>query len=82
MKKFLLVVAVVLAGAVLAAPSLLGFSLWRLGDALAVATGMGAKLGCSAYFVSGQEPQQIIEDLASYTPINRRLTLDFGDNRV
>jgi len=82
MKKFLLVAAVVLAGAVLAAPSLLGFSLWRLGDALAVATGMGAKLGCSAYFVSGQEPQQIIEDLASYTPINRRLTLDFGDNRV
>lgn len=82
MKKFLLVAAVVLAGAVLAAPSLLGFSLWRLGDALAVATGMGAKLGCSAYFVSGQEPQQIIEDLASYTPINRRLTLEFGDNRV
>jgi hypothetical protein len=70
------------AGVVLAAPSLLGFSLWRLGDALALATGMGAKLGCSAYFVSGHDPRQIIDDLASYSPINRQLTLDVGNNRV
>ena len=82
MKKFLLLLVLLMAGTVLAAPSLLGFSLWRLGDALAVATGMGAKLGCSAYFVSGHDHQQIIDDLASYTPINGRLTLDFGDNRA
>ncbi|MDO8863330.1 serine hydrolase [Haliea sp. E1-2-M8] len=82
MKKLLVLMVLVLTVAVLAAPSLLGFSLWRLGDALAVATGMGAKLGCSGYFVSGQEHGQIIDDLASYTPINRRLTLEFGDNRA
>lgn len=82
MKRLLIFAVLVLGLAVLAAPSLLGFSLWRLGDALAVATGMGAKLGCSGHFVSGQDPGQVIEDLASYTPINRRLTLDFGDNRV
>ena len=82
MKKLLLLVVVVVTGAVLAAPSVLGFSLWRLGDALAVATGMGAKLGCSAHFVSGHDRQQILEDLASYTPINRRLTLEFSDNRA
>lgn len=82
MKKMLLLVVMVLIGAVLAAPALLGFSLWRVGDALAVATGMGAKLGCSAHFVSGHDRQQILEDLASYSPINRRLTLDVSDNRV
>ncbi|MEQ9465066.1 MAG: serine hydrolase [Haliea sp.] len=82
MKKWLLSVVALLAMAVLAAPPLLGFSLWRLGDALAVATGMGAKLGCSAHFVSDHGPQQIIDDLASYSPVNRRLRLEFGDNRV
>ncbi len=82
MRKLLLSVVALAAGAWLAAPSLLGFSLWRLGDALAVATGMGAKLGCSAYFVSDHDRQQIIDDLASYSPVNRRLRLDFGDHRV
>ena len=82
MRKLLLLVVVVVTGAALAAPSVLGFSLWRLGDALAVATGMGAKLGCSAHFVSGHDREQILEDLASYTPINRRLTLEFSDNRA
>ncbi len=82
MKKVLLLMMALWAMAVLAAPSLLGFSLWRLGDALAVATGMGAKLGCSGYFVSDHEPQQIIDDLASYSPVNRRLSLEFGNHRV
>tara|TARA_R110002110_G_scaffold409480_2_gene631853 strand:+ start:8705 stop:10045 length:1341 start_codon:yes stop_codon:yes gene_type:complete len=82
MRKLLLLVVVVVTGAALAAPSVLGFSLWRLGDALTVATGMGAKLGCSAHFVSGHDREQILEDLASYTPINRRLTLEFSDNRA
>ena len=67
---------------VLAAPSLLGFSVWRLGDAVAVATGMGAKLGCSAYFASGFTEPQVTEDLASFSPVTRLLKLEYGERRV
>lgn len=68
----------------LLAPRLLGFSATRLGDAVEVATGMGAKLACSARFVSGFDEAQIIEDLASYSPANRLLDLryDLARKRV
>lgn len=57
----------------------LGFYPWRLGDAIDVASGLGAKLACSGYFVTGQTKAQIIEDLASYSPATRLLELTYSE---
>ncbi len=59
--------------------AVLGFSPWRIGDAIGVATGMGAKLACSGYFVVGQSKHQIIDDLASYSPVNKKLVIHYDD---
>ncbi|MFI2810969.1 serine hydrolase domain-containing protein [Microbulbifer sp. JSM ZJ756] len=75
-------VAALLLLAALLAPRLLGFSVAQLDDAVRVATGMGAKLACSGRFISGFEPSRIVEDLASYSPANRLLELEYGDDRV
>jgi CubicO group peptidase (beta-lactamase class C family) len=64
----------------LLAPTLLGFSITQLGNAVNVATGMGAKLACSGRFVSGFSEAQNLEDLASYSPANRLLDLRYEDN--
>ncbi|WP_193163712.1 serine hydrolase domain-containing protein [Microbulbifer hainanensis] len=64
------------------APQLLGFSVTQLGNAVRVATGMGAKLACSGRFVSGFDDQRIRDDLASYSPANRLLDLQYGDHSV
>ncbi|SHF37433.1 hypothetical protein SAMN04487965_2070 [Microbulbifer donghaiensis] len=66
----------------LLAPSLLGFSITQLGNAVRVATGMGAKLACSARFVSGFSESRIVDDLASYSPANRLLDLQYGERTV
>lgn len=61
----------------------LGFFPWHLVAALDVATGLGAKLACSGYYLSGQSEPEIIEDLASYSPATRLVALDFSQtNRV
>ncbi|MBX3705352.1 MAG: serine hydrolase [Pseudomonadales bacterium] len=73
---------VLLATATWQSPAWLGFPLWRLPDALSVATGMAAKLACSGRFISGLDEARIIEDLASYSALNRRIELDFADNRA
>jgi CubicO group peptidase (beta-lactamase class C family) len=79
----LLVILLALLGlAAWQAPAWLGFSLWRLPDAVAVATGMAAKLGCSGRYLSGLDDTQIVEDLASYSPVNRLLELTHADRRV
>lgn len=81
--KILLASVAVLALAVtLLAPRLLGFSMTELGSAVRVATGMGAKLACSARYVSGFDEVQIIKDLASYSPANNLLDLQYHNNRV
>ncbi|MFV8783196.1 serine hydrolase domain-containing protein [Microbulbifer sp. SA54] len=68
----------------LLAPTMLGFSITQLGTAVNVATGMGAKLACSGRFVSGFSPDQNLEDLASYSPANQLLNLEYdeGNRRV
>lgn len=66
----------------LLAPRFLGFSVTRLGDAVRVATGMGAKLACSGRFVSGFDEARILDDLASYSPANRLLELEYGERSV
>ncbi|WP_299591577.1 serine hydrolase [uncultured Microbulbifer sp.] len=86
MKKIILTSLASLAGLLLVlallAPTLLGFSVTQLGDAVRVATGMGAKLACSGYYVSGFSPSRNLEDLASYSPANRLLDLEYGNRRV
>ncbi|GAA5525522.1 hypothetical protein Maes01_02092 [Microbulbifer aestuariivivens] len=77
----LILLALLGLGAALLAPRLLGFSITELGSAVRVATGMGAKLACSARYVSGFEPARIVDDLASYSPANRLLNLDYDDSR-
>ncbi|WP_237068035.1 serine hydrolase domain-containing protein [Microbulbifer guangxiensis] len=81
MKKIVTIplLALALAGTASAilAPRLLGFSMTELGSAVRVATGMGAKLACSGRYVSGFDRAQILEDLASYSPANRLLDLEY-----
>lgn len=61
----------------------LGFFPWHLTSALDVATGLGAKIACSGYYLSHQTEQQIVDDLASYSPATRLVNLDFSQpNRV
>ncbi|WP_078083953.1 serine hydrolase domain-containing protein [Microbulbifer mangrovi] len=61
------------------APTLLGFSITQLGSAVRVATGMGAKLACSGHFVSGFSEARNREDLASYSPANQLLDLQYDN---
>ncbi|WP_237060342.1 serine hydrolase domain-containing protein [Microbulbifer sediminum] len=86
MKKFSLFLvggaSALLLAVTLLAPRLLGFSVTQLGDAVRVATGMGAKLACSGRFVSGFDRARIMGDLASYSPATHLLQLDYGDKRV
>lgn len=82
MKKVLIILLIALTLLFALFPSLLGFSLLRIGDAVSVSTAMGAKLGCSARFITGQGETQIIEDLASYSPANRLLDIHYQDSRA
>ncbi|GMG85972.1 serine hydrolase domain-containing protein [Biformimicrobium ophioploci] len=86
MKRLITIPLATLAALALAfallAPKLLGFSATQLPAAVRVATGMGAKLACSAYFVSGFDKDRILEDLASYSPANRLLDLEYGAQSV
>lgn len=77
MKKVLFVLTIFTALLFFSAPSLLGFSLLHLGDAVKVATNMGAKLACSARYISGFKPELIQQDLASYSPANQLLELEY-----
>ena len=82
MKRVLLILLPLLTVLFVAPPALLGTPLWQLGNALALATGLGAKLACSGRFVSGFDDQRILDDLASYAEVNRRLSLDFTADGV
>lgn len=54
----------------------LKFPPWQLGNAVKVATALGAKLACSGYYVSGFSEQQVMNDLADYSPVTRLLELE------
>ncbi|GGO64320.1 serine hydrolase [Bowmanella pacifica] len=81
MKK--VVVAVILLAVVfVSSPGWLGFGLWRLPAAFDVAAAMGAKLGCSAHFISDFDDERVLADLASYSPVNSLLTLSYTEDGV
>ena len=48
---------------------------------LQVGTGMGAKIACSARYVSHLSPNQILDDLASYSPAIKFLDVTYDDTR-
>lgn len=67
--------------------ALLGLGFWWVGPAYvvhgpSVATGMGAKLACSAKYVSGFSETQALADLTSYSPVFEHLTLEFDDSQA
>ena len=51
-----------------------------LAAAPGVGTGIGAKLLCSAKYVSGFNETQAFDDLVQYSPILANLTIDYDDN--
>ena len=79
MKKILLTMVIILTTLHFAAPTLLGFSIWHLGSAVSVSTGMSAKLACSAKYITGLSNNQIIEDLSSYSPAVKVVNLDYDN---
>lgn len=80
MKKLVILILVLVALHFISRYSL-GFSVYRLGDAIDVASSLGAKLACSAKYVSGFDEQQIAEDLASYSPATRLLDINYQDGQ-
>ena len=46
-----------------------------------VATGIGSKLLCSSYFVSGFTLEQSIDDLVQYSPLLEMLDIDIDENQ-
>jgi CubicO group peptidase (beta-lactamase class C family) len=77
--SFMLIAAIVL----VVPPLLLGFSVWNLGSAVQVATGLGAKIACSARFISDLSEQQALADVVSYSPAAGLLDLTYDyDNKT
>ncbi|MAM87117.1 MAG: serine hydrolase [unclassified Hahellaceae] len=77
----LIVVAILATALSFASRALLGFYPWHIGSVVSVASAFGAKVGCSGFFVTGLDKQQIMDDLANYSPVNRLLTLEI-DTRL
>ena len=78
MRKVLLAVALLLCLLGLASPAL-NISPFALGDVAPVASGLGAKLACSHRYLTGLTPDQIADDLASYSVAYRLVDLQFDD---
>lgn len=57
----------------------LGFSIYRIGDALQVSASLGAKIACSGHYLSGFSHEQVINDLASYSPATNLLDISYDD---
>jgi CubicO group peptidase (beta-lactamase class C family) len=81
MRKWLFISFVPLFGLVVLMEPLVGVSPQHLPVAIEVATGMGAKLACSGRYISGLSEQQIVDDVASYSPANRLLDFHYDAAR-
>ncbi len=64
----------------LGAAALIGLSPSYIAAAPAVATGIGAKLLCSARYVSHFDEQQALDDLVQYSPILKYLHIEYDEN--
>jgi CubicO group peptidase (beta-lactamase class C family) len=71
---------VIIAGVVVAGLAAIpGVSIGNLGETLRVATGLGAKLGCSARYITGLDEPRVLSDLSSYSPALAYLTVTNDD---
>ena len=77
MKKALFI-TVVLLGSMVGIIGLLGLSPAYIISAPGVASGMGAKILCSARYVSGFSEQQAYDDLLQYSPVLEYLAIDYS----
>ena len=77
MKKILIPLALFIAIIIAVPPFVLGFSIWHLGSAVEVATGLGAKIACSARFVTGLSEDNAFADVVSYSPAAGLLDLTY-----
>ncbi|NOX50893.1 MAG: serine hydrolase [Gammaproteobacteria bacterium] len=80
MKKALIVTGVVVIVAYLGL-RLMGLSVTDLRPNFEVATGMGAKLGCSGRYITGLSEQQVIDDVVSYSETFQALTIQYDDEK-
>ncbi len=74
-----LITLLLLIAALLGLATLAGFSPAYLLAAPGVGTGIGAKLLCSARYVSGLSREQAFSDLVQYSPILENLTIEYDD---
>ena len=77
-RNLVITTGVLLAGLVGLA-ALAGYPPAYLAAAPGVGTGIGAKLLCSARYVSGFDEAQAFDDLVQYSPILANLTIDYDD---
>ena len=80
MKKALISVVVVFALLLFVALPLMRISPFHLDDAVKVGAGIGAKLACSGRYITGQSEQQVIEDLATYSPATRAIDIEYDEH--
>lgn len=81
MKKLLIGVLVVLALVFFVALPLMRVSPFHLDDAVKVGAGIGAKLACSGRYITGQSEQQVVEDLATYSPATRTIDIHYDEQQ-
>jgi len=77
MKKALFII-VILLGSGFGIIGLLGLSPAYIISAPGVASGMGAKILCSARYVSGFSEQQAFDDLLQYSPVLEYLSIEYS----
>jgi hypothetical protein len=75
----LVITASVLLAGLVGLAALAGYPPAYLAAAPGVGTGIGAKLLCSARYVSGFDEAQAFDDLVQYSPILANLTIDYDD---
>ena len=77
MKKIILLLLIL--SLPLVGMNLVGLSPFDLKANVQVGTGIGAKLACSGRYLSGFDAQQVVADIASYSPAAQLLTIDYDD---
>jgi CubicO group peptidase (beta-lactamase class C family) len=79
MKKVLISFVVVVILLLFVALPLMRISPFHLDDVAGVGAGIGAKLACSGRYITGQSDQQVMDDLASYSPATRTIDIQYDD---
>ena len=79
MKRWIVLAVGLLVALIFGGLAAIGVPPHRAYDAVQIATGVAAKLGCSARFISGLQTEQIAADLSHYSPAMTLVSLRFDD---